>query len=82
MCIRASIVNQTFTKFEVKSASSRFQPGEGPSMGFLRDFTLYNIKLCEGSLAALMCTRLSGGGPAPLPQTPRTGFSRLIGGEN
>ena len=42
----------------------------------------YNLKLREGSLAALMCTRLSGGGPAPVPQTPRTGFSWLIGGEN
>ena len=62
-------------KFEVKSASRRFQPGEGPSIH-------YNSKLREGSLAALMCTRLSGVGPAPVPQTPRTGFSRLIGGEN
>ena len=69
-------------KFEVKTASHRFQPGEGPSRGLLRDYALYNFRLREGSLAALMCTRLSGGGPAPVPQTPRTGFSRLIGGEN
>ena len=32
--------NQTFMKFEVKSASRRFQPGEGPSRGLLRDYTL------------------------------------------
>ena len=65
-------------KFEVKSASRRFQPGEGPSRDLLRDYTLQ----LKTSRRFACSSNVSGGGPAPVPQTPRTGFSWLIGGEN
>ena len=79
MCIRASIKPPRSLKLKVQVAVFN---QEKALAGTFSVIIHYNLKLREGSLAALMCTRLSGGGPAPVPQTPRTGFSRLIGGEN